>query len=114
MKGPRLIAAILLLSIALVCFISTPVFSGGDPWDVDGDSGGGSGSDSDSTVVPDGIDPFDEGTDQIGGGYSLDWLSGLAFQWTSQVITYVLGNDAWSPDPKRVVVDKSSGNVVGH
>ncbi len=109
MKGPRTIAAILLLLIALVCFISTPVLAGdGDPWDVDGDtpSDGFGGDDG-------GLDPIpDEETDQIDGGFGPDWLSGLAFGWTYQFITYVIGDDNISSDSMRVVVEESSGNVA--
>ena len=105
MKGPRTIAAVLLLLIACVCFISTPVLSGGDPWDVDGD-GPSDGSDGD-------IDPLtDEEVDQIDVGYGPDWLSGLAFGWAYQIITYVLGDDDMSSDSMRVVVEESSGNVA--
>ena len=109
MKKPRTIAAILLLSIAFVCFISAPVLSGGgDPWDVDGDApDDGSGSDDGD------LDPFtDEGVDQIDDDFGPDWLSGLAFEWTYQFITYVLGDDDKSSDSMRVVVEDSSGNVA--
>ena len=45
-------------------------------------------------------------------GYGFDWLSGLAFGWTYQIITYVLGDDDMSSDSMRVVVEESSGNVA--
>ena len=111
MKRPRTIAAILLLSIAFVCFISAPVLSGGgDPWDVDGDApDDGSGSDDGDG----GVDPFtDEETDQIDDGYNPDWLSGLAFGWTYQFITYVLGDEDTSSDSMRVVEEESGGHVA--
>ncbi len=109
MKRPRTIAAILLLSIAFVCFISAPVLSGGgDPWDVDGDApDDGSGSDDG------GDDPFtDEESDQIDGGYNPDWLSGLVFGWTYQFITYVIGDEDTSSDSMREVEEVSSGSAA--
>ncbi len=109
MKSPRTIAAILLLSIAFVCFISAPVLSGGgDPWDVDGDdSNDGYGGDDDD------LDPIPvEEVDQIDGGFGPDWLSSLAVEWTYQFITYVLGDDDEFSDSMRVVVEESSGNVA--
>ena len=112
MTSPRTIAAILLLSIAFVCFISAPVLSGGgDPWDVDGDApDDGSGSDDGADGD---VDPFtDEGEDQADGGFGPDWLSGLAFGWTYQFITYVTGDEDKSSDSMREVVEESGGDVV--
>jgi hypothetical protein len=111
MKGPKLLAAIMLLSLALVCFISAPVFSGDDPWDVDGDAGGGSGSDGDTIApVPDSL-TFEE-THSIGDDFGPDWLSGLAFQFSHEIIKYFFGGDNETPSKKRVVVEESSGNVT--
>ena len=112
MKGSRLIAAIMLLSLALVCFISAPVFSGDDPWDVDGDGGGGSGSDGDSILPPPGDTLVFEGTHSIGDDLGPDWLSGLAFQLSYEIITYFFGDVNDSSDQKRAVVEESSGNVT--
>ena len=112
MKGSRLIAVILLLSLALVCFISAPVFSGDDPWDVDNDGGGGSGSDGDSVVPPPGDSQLFEGTTSIGDDFGPDWLSGLAFQLSYDIITYLIGGDNEASEKKRAVVDESSGNVT--
>ena len=51
MRGPTT-ATLAILLLAVLCFISLPVFSSENPWDADGGSGKGSGSSSDSTTVP--------------------------------------------------------------
>ena len=112
MKSSRLIAAIMLLSFALMCFISAPVFSGDDPWDVDGNGDGGSGSDSDSILPPPGDTLVFENTHSGGGGFGPDWLSGLAFQLSYEIITYFFGGDNETSDLRRAVVEESSGNVT--
>lgn len=112
MKGSRLLAAIILLSLALVCFISAPVFSGDDPWDVDGDQGGGLGSDGDTIAPPPGDSLTYEGTTTIGGDFGPDWLSGLAFQFSHEIIKYFFGGDNDASNQKRDVVEESSGNVT--
>lgn len=78
MKGTKLMTAMLLLSVAFVCFISAPVMSVEDPWDVDGGSDGGgggfggAGDDQDTIVDPDGIlQRTNPGGEPDGGG---DWL----------------------------------------
>jgi hypothetical protein len=112
MKGSRLIVAILLLSLALVCFISAPVFSGDDPWDVDGDSNNGAGKNGDITPPPP-VDPFVVvGTTSIGEVYDYDWLSGLVFHISYEVITYILGDDNKSSEGTRVEIAESCGNVT--
>ena len=112
MKGSRLIVAILLLSLALVCFISAPVFSGDDPWDVDGDSDNGSGSNDDIISPP----PVDSlivvGTTSIGEDNDYDWLSGLVFQISYEIITYIFGDNDKTSDGARVEIDESCGNVT--
>lgn len=113
MKGSRLLAAIMLLSLALVCFISAPVFSGDDPWDVDGDnSGGGGGSDGDTIAPPPGDSLTFEETTAIGGDFGPDWLSGLAFQFSHEIIKYFFGGNNDASGKKREVVEESSGNVT--
>ncbi|MDH3891390.1 MAG: hypothetical protein OEV49_09930 [candidate division Zixibacteria bacterium] len=114
MKGSRLIAAIMLLSLALVCFISAPVLSVEDPWDVDDTGGGddGNGSDGDSIVPPPGDSLNFEGTTSIGDGFGPDWLSGFAFQLSYEIVTYIFGGENETSDEKRVVVEESSGNVT--
>ena len=111
MKSSRLIVAIMLLSLTLVCFISAPVFSGDDPWDVDGDMGGGSGSDGDSIELPPGDSLIIQDDHSIGGGFGPDWLSGLSFQVSYQIIKYFLGDDETS-GKQRDVVEVGSGNVT--
>lgn len=112
MKGLRLLAAIMLLTLALVSFISAPVFSGDDPWDVDGDQGGGSGSDGDSILPPPGDSLFFGGTYTIGDDFGPDWLSGFAFQVSYEIITYFFGVDDETSGKKRAAVEESSGNVT--
>ncbi len=113
MKGTRLIAAILLLSLALVCFISAPVFSGDDPWDVDGSSGNGSGNDGDIIIPPPGDSITLDGTRTDGNGFGSDWLTGITYRISYQIITYFLGLEEKS-GKVRVVVEESSGNVTAH
>jgi hypothetical protein len=116
MKGSRLIAAIVLLSIGLVCFISTPVFPE-DPWDVnyntdldpDAEGGGNDGIDP----PPGDFDPdTDEGTDWVDNGFGPYWLTGLASGVSYEIISLILGASDQSTDPKRVVVEESSGNAT--
>ncbi len=90
MKGSRLFAAIMLLSLIFVCFISAPVFSVEDPWDVDGDGGGsgGEGSNPDTTVVQD-----NDSLLMITGGEESNWLPDWFTNWMNylsyQVIRHV-------------------------
>lgn len=116
MKGSRLIATTALLLIALVCFTSTPVFPL-DPWDADSrpetDDPGGSGTNGGGEIPPPGDnDPnIDQGMDQGSTGSGMDWFTGLMFEWTYDVVTYLMGADDESPKPKREVVEEGSGNA---
>lgn len=46
MKTSRVTALLLLVALALVCFVSAPVFSGEHPWDADDSGTDGSNSDT--------------------------------------------------------------------
>ena len=112
MKGSKLIVTMLLLTLALFCFISAPVFSGDDPWDVDGDSEDGSGSNG-TIIDPPPVDPLGVmGTRSIVEDDDYDWLSGLAFQISYEIITYIFGNEDKTSEGTRVEVQESSGNVA--
>lgn len=79
MTGQRPIAAVLLLSLALICFISAPALSIEDPWDVDGDNNdGGMGGfgdqwlpDTAEIVIEDPL-PFHGGGSSTSGWILLD------------------------------------------
>jgi hypothetical protein len=115
MKGSRLIATVVVLLFALVCFTSTPVFSL-DPWDADASSegSGGNGNDGDGSADPtDDPDPnTDEGMDNWGGSFGPDWFTSLVYELTFEFVTNFLGADDESPDTKREVVEESSGNAT--
>jgi hypothetical protein len=117
MKGSRLIATVVLLLVALVCFTSTPVFSL-DPWDADSrpvnEDPGGSGTDGGGSDDPPGdTDPnTNQGMDQVDGGFDPGWLNGLVFEVTYQIVTYLLGADDQASKSKREVVEESSGNAT--
>ena len=88
MKGSRNIAALMLLSLALICFISAPALSIEDPWDVDGDDNnqGGMGSFGDqwlpdtSEIVLEDVLPFHGGTSSTTGWVWIDVTYTIAKQ----------------------------------
>ena len=114
MRGSRLFAAIMLLSLIFVCFISAPVFSVEDPWDVDGD-GSGSGGEGDN---PDTITPGDgDSLLTITGGeesnwpsdWFMDWMGCISYQVIRRIASYYSAPSGSTEDK----AESSAGQSVG-
>lgn len=58
MKGKKVTALVMLLALAVACFISATAFTGEHPWDSEGNNGGGSGS-SGGGIIGGGLIPVD-------------------------------------------------------
>lgn len=89
MKRSKWSAAVMMLSLIVVCFISAPVFPGDDhPWDADGgqNNNPNPGNDSDTTDVPDGDDPSVEGGGDLNPGEGfVDWLLRVSGELAAQL-----------------------------
>ena len=82
MRDKTLLVAVMLLSLAFVCFVSAPVTLAEDPWDVDG-NGGGSDHSNDEDPPPDSnsiFEPFEHIAPDPGD--NPDWLDILLWQLT--------------------------------
>lgn len=112
MKSSRLLATILLLTFALMCFISAPVFSGDDPWDVDSGSGGAGGGDDIIVPPPPGDSLVFGTTSSVDDGFDPGWLFGYAYQLSYDVIKYFFGGNDDTSDKNRVAVEEGSGSVT--
>ena len=93
MRGSKLFIAIMLLSLIFVCFISAPVFSVEDPWDVDGNDGGagGEGANSDTTVTEGGDSLLTiTGSEESNWlpDWFTDWMSCISYQMIRHVASY--------------------------
>ena len=92
------VAAMLLLLLAWVCFLSTSVFAE-LPWDADsndGGSGGGTDGGSQDTDTTDFDDPTAPVTSQ-GDGWPY-WLANLMSGYTAPAVFYPLLSFAWGAD----------------
>ncbi len=89
MRRKGLVATLLMLSLAFVCLIFSPVLSAEDPWDVDtGHSGhgglgdSGDSSDTTTTVILDTGKRLTSTGDQGGGWFDgLLWRAGFGLMW---------------------------------
>jgi hypothetical protein len=88
-RGTKLIAFMMMLSLLFACLVSVPVFSGENPWDADGSPGGSPGDSSDSTVnVGDGQDIIGLSTTDDGSGTT--WINGVIFSLSYQFSWWVM------------------------
>lgn len=110
MRRSRLSVALVLLSLAFVCFISAPVLSVEDPWDVDGggqgDTSGDSGASPDTTGVSD--DPIFRNSDD--GGFNPGWLGQLYIDLSYQVTLYFVKGSGSSPLTVQVSAREAGGD----
>ncbi|MEA3296349.1 MAG: hypothetical protein U9R56_00610 [candidate division Zixibacteria bacterium] len=103
MKNSTLIAAVMLLSLVFVCFISAPVFSAEDPWDVDnGNDNSGSTPESDSTVIDEDVMFYvNDGDDSSSG-----WFTEFVFKLSYVIATYCVDEDNQQSSTSVVTAEK--------
>ncbi len=107
MMRSRLTVGLMLVMLLFACFLSIPVLSSELPWDADGDSSDGVGTDSDTTDNSEN----EADVEYTAGGYDMPgWLIGLMCRYSYPfVVGYLLNSRVSSGNCQNVAEEAGSG-----
>ncbi len=110
MKSKKITALVMLLALAIACFISATAFPGEHPWDSDGGGSGSAGGPSDGTAPIDSAQVAQkDGTSTGVVPQPVDTWTSLVFQVSFYTVKYLYSDGV---SIKRVKVSSRTGSAA--